>query len=107
MKFVNLPAAAARNAETGLVWTEIYNGSAGVTFQCLPQQTIRVSAGADITVTIDGVLSMTLRSGEVERLNVGSGLEGNQRAKVHVVIGAGDVRVQVAQETDTNARRNQ
>jgi len=106
MKWVNLPSGASRNAETGLVWQELYNGNAGFSFECLPQATFRVSAGADVTVTIGGILAMTLRNGEVERFNAGSGLEGDKRAKVKVIIGAGSARVQIAQELDNNARLN-
>ena len=106
MRWVNIPSGAQRNAETGLVWKEIYNGAAGITFTCLQQATFRVSAAADVTVTIGGVLAMTMRAGEVERFNAGVGLEGDNRASVTVVIGAGDARVQLALDSDAAARRN-
>ena len=105
MKSVNVPSGALRQVDVGLVWQEIYNGSGGATFNAPWQSTIRVSAGADVTVTLDGVLAMTLRSGEVEYFNTGSGNVPSQRYVV-VVIGAGNARVQVAQESDVAGRLN-
>lgn len=106
MRWVNLPSGSQRNTETGLVWKEIHNGAGGTTFTCLPQATFRVSASADVTVTIGGVLAMTMRAGEVERFNAGVGAAGDSRTSVTVVIGAGGSRVQLALESDELARRN-
>jgi hypothetical protein len=103
MKPVNLPAGSQRNSEVGLLWKEVYNGAAGYTAELPFQYTFRVSAAADVTVTIDGVLAMTLRSGEVERFNTGAGYT-DTRSTVTVVIGAGDARVQVAEEKDPGRR---
>jgi len=107
MKSGDLPSGAARVVECGFVYQEVYNGTAGTTLQLPMFTTIRVSAGANVTVTLDGVLSMTLRSGEVERLNVGGGAKGRSRNQptrgnslVTVVIGAGDARVQISTMTD-------
>lgn len=105
MKPVNLPSGAQRNAEVGLVWQQVYSGAGGTTLTVLPQATIRVSAGADVTVTIGGVLAATLRSGEVEYFNSGVGPDGDLRTTVQVVIGAGDARVQVALESENKGRR--
>jgi hypothetical protein len=81
------------------MYTEVYNGSAGITLNVPLQTTLRVSAGADVTITIDGKLACTLRAGEVEFFNVGSGwTPGN--TTVPFVVGAGDVRVQQASELD-------
>jgi hypothetical protein len=103
MKPVNLPSGAQRNAEVGLLWKEVFNGAGGFTFELPFQYTIRVSAGANVTVTIDGVLAMTMRAGEVERFNTGAGYP-DSRSTVTVVIGAGDARVQVAEEKDPGRR---
>lgn len=105
MKPVNIPSGAQRNSDVGLVWRQLYNGSAGITFQGPVQGTIRVSAGADVTVTIGGVLAATLRSGEVEYFNLGVGASGDLKTPVTVIIGTGDVRVQIAEESDVLARR--
>jgi hypothetical protein len=104
MKLTNLPSGATRQANVGLVWKEVLNGAGGLTFELDFQQTFRVSAGANVTVTIDGVLAMTLRSGEVEYFNVGAGASGNGKSTVKVIIGTGDARVQVAQEKDPGRR---
>lgn len=104
MKPVNLPSGAQRNVESGLVWREEFNGAGGTTFELPFQYTFRVSAAANVTVTMDGVLAMTLRSGEVERFNTGAGLAGNNKSTVTVVIGAGDARVQIAEEKDPGRR---
>lgn len=104
MKPVNLPSGAQRNTEVGLVWEEIFKGAGGTTFELPFQNTFRVSAAADVTVTIDGVLAMTMRTGEVERFNTGAGTPGDSRSFVTVVIGAGDARVQVAKEKDPGRR---
>lgn len=104
MKPVNIPSGAQRNVDSGLVWREIFNGAGGTTFELPFQYTIRVSAGANVTVTMDGVLCMTLRAGEVERFNTGAGKAGDGISTIKVVIGAGDARVQVAEEKDPGRR---
>lgn len=104
MKPVNLPTGAQRNTETGLVWREVYNGAGGFTMELPFQYTFRVSAGANVTVTVDGELAMTLRTGEVERFNTGAGAPADQKNTVTVIIGAGDARVQVAEEKDPGRR---
>ncbi len=104
MKPVNLPSGAQRNAEVGLVWREVHNGAGAFSIELPFQYTLRVSAGANVTVTIDGVLAMTLRTGEVERFNTGAGLSGDGKSLVTVTIGAGDSRVQIAEEKDPGRR---
>lgn len=104
MKPVNLPTGAQRNVESGLVWKEIFNGAGGITFEVPFQVTFRVSAAANVTVTMDGVLAMTLRAGEVELFNSGAGAPGDGISTVKIVIGAGDARVQVAAEIDPGRR---
>lgn len=104
MKPVNIPSGAQRNTEVGLVWREIFNGVGATTFELPFQNTFRVSAAADVTVRLDGVLAMTLRAGEVERFNTGAGLPDNDSSIVVVQIGAGGARVQVAEEKDPGRR---
>jgi hypothetical protein len=103
MKPVNLPTGAQRNVETGLVWREVYNGAGGITLDLPMQTTFRVSAAADVTVTVGGVLAMTMRTGEVERFNTGAG-PSDTKDTVKVIIGAGAARVQVAEEKDPGRR---
>ena len=104
MKPVNLPTGAQRNTEVGLVWREVHNGAGGATLELPMQATFRVSSNAAaLTVTIGGVLAMTMRVGEVERFNTGAG-PSDGRNDVIVVIGAGDARVQVAEEKDPGRR---
>jgi hypothetical protein len=105
MRGVNLPSGAKRQADVGLVWREVHNGAGGFTVTLRRMTTVRVSAAANVTVTIDGVLAMTLRSGEVERFNMGVGTAGDNTVSVVLTIGAGDARVQVA-ENDDPGRRN-
>lgn len=104
MKPVNLPSGAQRNVESGLVWREVYNAAGGFTFELPFQYTFRVSAAANVTVTVDGILAMTMRSGEVERFNTGAGTPADGISTVTIVIGAGDARVQVAEEKDPGRR---
>lgn len=111
MKAADVPSGSARVVETGFVYQEVYNGSGGTTLYLPMFTSIRVSAGADVTVTVGGVLAMTLRSGEVERINVGGGQKdrsntqpGKGSSTVTVVIGAGDARVQIATMTDPGRR---
>lgn len=104
MRYANLPSGAAREVEVGLVWREVYNGAGGTSFRVKIQSTIRVSAAASVAVTIDGVLAITLRAGEVERINVGAGAAGDERSTVLVEIGPGDARVQLAEDIDPGRR---
>lgn len=100
MKPTNIPSGSQRTVDTGFVWREVYKGAAGFTMELQMQSTFRVSAAADVTVTIDGVLAMTLRVNEVEYFNVGAGKANDSKSTVTVVIGAADARIQVALEND-------
>ena len=105
MKSVNIPSGALRTVNVGLVWKEVFNGAGGTTLTVPFQTTLRVSAGANVTVTLDGVLAMTLRAGEVEYFCVGAGSVAGA-STVSVVIGTGDARVQQALDSDFAGRRN-
>ena len=104
MRAVNLPSGAQRNVEVGLVWEEIITGAAG-TFEAPVQGTLRVDCITDSTVTIAGVLAMSIRAGQVERINVGVGIPGDKKVSVTVVIAGGTCNVQVAKEKDARDRR--
>lgn len=101
MKPVDIASGAQRNVNAGMLWVEMYNGAGpSPDMDLYVQQTFRVSAGAgDAAVYIDGVLAMTLRQGEVEYFNVGSGLSTNNKTRVRVSV-TGPSRVQVAQQSD-------
>ena len=102
MKSTNLPSGAQRTAEVGLVWEEVLTAGAG-TFEVQVQGSIRVRAIALSTVTIAGILAMTLEAGETEILNVGSGLSADQKTTVTVVV-AGSANVQVALDNERGRR---
>lgn len=106
MKPVNLPAGSQRNSNVGLLWRERITAGAG-TVEVPPTGTLRVYATADTTVTIGGILVMTIRAGDKEYINVGMGIGSeisDGRRPVEVVI-AGTADVQVAEESDNKARR--
>ncbi len=98
MKTVNMPSGAQRNTDVGLVWVEVITNNTGTIYVPL-QGTVRVRATGATTVTIDGVLAMTMSSGEIERFNVGTGAEDG-KAVVTVVIGGAAAFVQVAKENE-------
>ncbi len=108
MKSTNTPSGAIRYGEAGLPWEEVRTpGTPGLTTHMLPMEySIRVSVGAtspnNCTITCDGILAMTLRPGETEVINVGSGIEnGVDEVKVEIDGGApGDVSAQVCVEVE-------
>lgn len=108
MRTANLANSAVRQAEVGLAWKEvILDGTGENPFEVRTTGTIRVSAsGGDVGVVIDGELAMTLRSGEVELINVGFGAVDDDKRSVTVQItGAANARVQVAKEKAPGSRR--
>jgi len=110
MKTTNLPSGSQRIAETGLVWVEAFPPGtiATNTFDVLSQGTLRVSAattgtGGTVIIKLDGVTAITLRPGEVERINVGEGIKDNKRKSVSVEIsvsGDGEYSCQVAKAVE-------
>lgn len=103
MKTTNLPSGAHRQANVGLVWEEVLSGATG-TFRVYPLSTIRVRATGATTVTVDGVLAMTMSSGEIEYFNAGTGVAGDTRTTVEIEIAAANAFVQVAREIETGRR---
>lgn len=100
MRTSNLANEALRHAEVGHVWEEKLTNNTG-TLVLKPYQTFRVRATGATTVTIDGILAMTMSSGEVAVFNAGSGVpsaENQQATSVSVVIAAAAAFVQVARD---------
>lgn len=101
MRPANIPTGAARVVETGLVWKQLATG-ASITVELDPYTIFRVHALADLTVTIDGLLAMSMVSGQVERFNTGDGSLVDTKRTVTVVISA-SCNMQVGLEV---SRRN-
>lgn len=102
MKTTNIPAGSQRTSNVGLVWEEKITGGSG-SFRARFQQTIRVHAVAQSTVSLDGMLSITLEAGETEYINAGTGLAGDGRSTVEVTI-TGTANVQLARDEETGRR---
>ena len=102
MKSTNLPSGALRHAEVGLVWKEVITNGQG-DFLAPMQGSIRVRATGATTVTIGGMLAMTMSTGEIAILNVGTGPTDN-RSDVLVEIGGANAFVQLAKEIETGRR---
>lgn len=116
MRTANLANSAIRQAEVGQVWREkVLDGTAATedvtitagtaSFEVRTTGCIRVSAAADVGVDLDGFRAVTLRAGEVEIINVGFGLAGDNKRSVTVEISnAASSRVQVAEEKAPGSR---
>ncbi len=96
MRTSNLANQALRHAEVGHVWEEKLTGVAG-SLEVAEHATFRVRAAAAVTVTIDGVLAMTMASGEIAVFNAGSGDPTDSKHTVTVAI-TGSSFVQVARD---------
>lgn len=94
MQTSNQANRAIRQEHVGHVWVEKLTNAQG-NLNVLAYSTLRVRAVGATTVTINGVLAMTMSSGEIEYLNVGKGgllTDGS----VDVVIAGAAAFVQVA-----------
>jgi hypothetical protein len=98
MKTTNLPSGAQRNTDVGLPWIEVLTNAMG-TIEVPLQGTIRVRATGATTVTVGGVLAMTMSAGEIERFNVGTG-PADGKSFVSVTIAGAAAYVQVAKEVE-------
>jgi len=98
LKTTNMPAGSQRQSEVGLSWIEVLTGAQG-TIQVPIQGTIRVRATGATTVTIGGILAMTMSAGEIERINVGTG-PADGKSFVSVIIAGANAFVQVAKEIE-------
>jgi hypothetical protein len=99
MRTTNIASENLRQAETGLVWEEKLTSATG-TIQVLPCATFRVRASAGTTVTIDGVLAMTMMVNEIAIFNAGRGDQDDSKRTVTVTIGGAAAWVQVARDKD-------
>jgi hypothetical protein len=108
MQAANNADRSLRTGETGHQWEEVLSGAMG-TVNVRQMQTIRVRATGATTVTIDGVLAMTMVSGEIALFCVGRGSNQNNtpgaagsayNASIPVVIAGANAFVQVARDKD-------
>jgi hypothetical protein len=99
VKTANQVNEALRQAEVGQVWVEALTNAQG-TLQLAEVQTFRVRATGATTVTIDGLLAMTMSAGEIAIFNTGHGNPDDNSPYVAVVIAGANAFVQVAQERD-------
>jgi hypothetical protein len=99
MRTANLASQCLRHAESGLVWEEKLSNATGA-IEVLPHATFRVRATAGTTVTIDGVLAMTMMANEIAIMNAGGGNPDDTKATVTVTIATAAAWVQVARDVD-------
>ena len=99
MRTANLANEAIRQAEVGHVWEEKLSGAMG-TLELAPMASFRVRGAAGTTVTIDGVLAMTMAAGEIAILCAGNGNPDDTKPTVTVVIAGAAAFVQVARDID-------
>ena len=77
MRTSNNSSQSLRVSETGLTWVEVLTNAQG-TLTLLEAQTFRVRATGATTVTINGVLAMTMSAGEIAIFNAGKGSVNSQ-----------------------------
>lgn len=99
MKTANIAAESLRHSESGLVWEEKISGATG-SIEVFPMATFRVRATGATTVSIDGVLAMTMSTGEIAIFCAGNGSPDDAKATVTVTIAAASAFVQVARDKD-------
>jgi hypothetical protein len=99
MKTSNTMSENLRQAETGLAWVEAITNSTG-TLSLGRAVTFRVRATGATTVNIDGLLAMTMSSGEIAVFNTGHGSPDDTTRYITVVIGGAAAFVQVAAESE-------
>ena len=99
MRTANLASQSARQSDVGKVWEELLSGATG-TLEIPKYHTFRVRATGATTITIDGVLAMTMSSGEVELFNSGGGDQTDTKNTVTVVVAAAGAFLQLAREKD-------
>jgi len=99
MRTSNIASQNIRQSDCGMVWEEKFSGAQG-SIEVEPQSTIRVRATGATTVTIDGILAMTMSNGEIERFCAGEGNPTDSKATVTITIGGANAFVQVARNHD-------
>ena len=95
MKTSNVVSENLRQAETGLAWVELLTNAQG-TLKLKESQTFRVRATGATTVTIDGLLAMTMSAGEIVIFNTGQGSPDDTSPYISVVIAGANAYVQLA-----------
>ena len=99
MKTANIASENLRIAETGMCWEEkITNSQASI--QVLPMATFRVRASAGTTVTIDGVLAMTMMANEIAIFCAGNGSPDDAKPTVTIAVAGANAWLQVARDKD-------
>ena len=99
MQASNLASRTMRTSESGLVWEEKLSGGQG-TLEVFPCQTFRVRSTGAATVTIDGILAMTMSAGEIAIFCAGEGDPTDNKSTVTVLIGGANVYLQTARIAD-------
>jgi len=97
MKTSNLVSESVRQSESGVTWEEKLTSATG-SIQVPKRATFRVRASGASTVTIDGILAMTMSTGEIAIFNAGDGDPDSGKNTITVTIGAVAAFVQVARE---------
>lgn len=102
MKTANLANESIRQSEVGMVWEEKL--SVAGTIEVPKCATFRVRAAGAVTVTIDGILAMTMVSGEIAIFNAGNGDPdaqiANPNKKTVTITTTGSSFVQVARDNN-------
>jgi hypothetical protein len=94
VKTSNTVSENLRQAETGLAWVELLTNAQG-TLNLKQSQTFRVRATGATTVTIDGLLAMTMSAGEIVIFNTGQGSPDDTSPYIAVIIGGANAFVQL------------
>ena len=97
MRTANIVSESIRQSESGLTWEEKITNATG-SIEVSRHETVRVRATGATTVTIDGILAMTMSSGEIEKFNVGDGNPDSGKATVTVTIATAAAYVQVGRD---------
>lgn len=99
MRSSNLASENLRVAETGMCWEEKISGATG-SIEVLQMATFRVRAAGATTVTIDGILAMTMMAGEIAVFCAGRGNPTDSKPTITVTIAGAAAFVQVARDKD-------
>jgi len=98
MRTANLPNGAIRTSDVGFIWEEKLTNASG-SIEVPQYATFRVKAAAAGTVTVDGILAMTMATNEIVVFNAGDGVPTANKATVTVTFSAA-VYCQVARSVE-------
>ena len=74
MRLSNQLSAGQRSSDVGLVWKEVNSGGVAGQLEIPRHTAVRVrSTTAGLQVSLDGILAVTMASGEIILLNSGTG----------------------------------